>query len=84
MVDLQSTINAIVDAAKLPISIILVAVGNADRKKFKILDGETNKSLVHSLSGEVCTRDIVQFVPFRRFKNDYKSLTKEILFEVSA
>ena len=41
--DLQSTINMIVEAAKLPISIILIAVGNADRKKFKILDGDTNK-----------------------------------------
>ena len=41
--DLQSTINMIVEAAKLPISIILIAVGNADRKKFKILDGDSSK-----------------------------------------
>lgn len=59
LIDMQSTINAIVEAAKLPISIVLVAVGNADRKKFKILDGETKHALIHSVTGEVCTRDIV-------------------------
>ena len=76
--------NAIVEAAKLPISIVLVAVGNADRRKFKILDGETKHELVHSITGEKCSRDIVQYVPFRRYKSDYRSLTKEILFEMAA
>ena len=57
--DFQSTVNAIVEAAKLPISIILVAVGNADRKKFKLLDGETRHQLIHSVTGEVASRDIV-------------------------
>ena len=43
IIDMKSTINAIVEAAKLPLSIVLVAVGDADRKKFKILDGETKQ-----------------------------------------
>ena len=84
LVDMASTIDAIVEAAKLPLSIVLVAVGDADRKKFKILDGETKHALVHSRTKEVCCRDIVQYVPFRRYKNDYRSLTKEILFEIAA
>ena len=38
---MTATTNAIVEASHLPISIVLVAVGDADRKKFRILDGET-------------------------------------------
>ena len=80
---MTATTNAIVEASKLPISIVLVAVGDADRKKFRILDGETKQTLVHSITGEECTRDIVQYVPFRRYKNDYRLLTKEILLEIA-
>lgn len=61
-----------------------MAVGDADRKTFKILDGDTKHKLVHSITGEKVARDIVQFVPFRRYRNDYRSLTKEILFEMAA
>lgn len=41
VIDMKSTTNAIIEAAHLPLSIVVVAVGEADQKKFKILDGET-------------------------------------------
>jgi uncharacterized protein with von Willebrand factor type A (vWA) domain len=38
--DLQQTIDAIVEASFLPLSIIIVGIGNEDFKKMKILDGD--------------------------------------------
>lgn len=38
---------------------------------------------MHSITGEVCSRDIVQFVPFRRYANNYRSLAREILIELA-
>ena len=84
IIDMKSTVDAIVEAAKLPLSIVLVAVGDADRKKFKILDGDEKHKLIHSVTGEAVSRDIVQYVPFRRYKHDYRGLTKEILYEMAA
>ena len=31
----------------------------------------------------MCSRDIVQFVPFRRYSNNYRSLAREILIELA-
>ena len=64
---MKSTINAICEAAKQPISIILVAVGEKDNvcKNFRFLDGDFDpesgerSKLIHSETGESCCRDIV-------------------------
>lgn len=38
--DMDQTINSIVDASELPISIIIVGVGNEDFKSMRKLDGD--------------------------------------------
>ncbi|XP_061198875.1 copine-3 isoform X1 [Neopsephotus bourkii] len=65
--DLDQTRTAIVNASKLPMSIIIVGVGGADFDAMEFLDGDDG--VLRSSSGEPAVRDIVQFVPFRKFQN---------------
>lgn len=65
--DLDQTRSAIVNASRLPMSIIIVGVGGADFSTMEFLDGDDGR--LRSPTGEVAVRDIVQFVPFRKFQN---------------
>ncbi|XP_038077700.1 copine-3-like isoform X2 [Patiria miniata] len=79
--DMYETRDAIVAASKLPMSIIIVGVGNADFSDMRMLDGDDG--VLRSPSGEPVCRDIVQFVPFRDFKQASPAkLTKCVLAEV--
>ncbi|NXX48062.1 CPNE1 protein, partial [Tricholaema leucomelas] len=79
--DLDQTRHAIVNASKLPMSIIIVGVGEADFKAMEFLDGDNG--VLKSLTGEPAARDIVQFVPFRQFKNaPREALSQVVLAEV--
>ncbi len=60
--DMRETVSAIIDASRLPLSVIIVGIGS-DSSEFndmRILDGD-DKMLQHQ--SLVCERDIVQFVP---------------------
>nr|XP_057915730.1 copine-3 isoform X1 [Doryrhamphus excisus] len=79
--DMDDTRNAIVNASRLPMSIIIVGVGGADFTAMEFLDGDDGR--LRSMTGEAAMRDIVQFVPFRQFKNAPKeALAKSVLAEV--
>ncbi|XP_043937341.1 copine-2 [Protopterus annectens] len=79
--DMDETRHAIVQASKLPMSIIIVGVGNADFAAMEFLDGDN--SALRSYTGEEAMRDIVQFVPFREFRNVPKeTLAKAVLAEL--
>lgn len=65
--DMDETRHAVVQASKLPMSIIIVGVGNADFAAMEFLDGDSR--VLRSHTGEEAVRDIVQFVPFRNFRN---------------
>ncbi len=56
--DTDATIEALRIASELPISIIIVGVGNADFSTMDALDGD---------DGKLGFRDIVQFVPLRDY-----------------
>jgi quinol-cytochrome oxidoreductase complex cytochrome b subunit len=58
--------QAIFEASSLPMSLIIVGVGNADFAAMSELDGDNG--VLRAPSGEPVRRDIVQFVPFREFK----------------
>ena len=64
--DMSNTRAAIVAASKLPMSLIIVGVGQADFDDMEILDGDNG--VLRAPGGEPAQRDIVQFVPFRDFK----------------
>jgi len=79
--DMEATIDTIVKYNDRPLSIVIVGVGPADFKNMDILDADDDP--LRSLSGAVAKRDIVQFVPFRDFKNAPPSvLAKETLEEI--
>ncbi|MEQ2189104.1 Copine-4 [Goodea atripinnis] len=65
--DMADTREAIVQASHLPMSIIIVGIGNADFGDMQMLDGDDG--ILRSPKGEPVLRDIVQFVPFRNFKH---------------
>uniref|UniRef100_A0A8C6LR08 Copine-3 n=1 Tax=Nothobranchius furzeri TaxID=105023 RepID=A0A8C6LR08_NOTFU len=65
--DMDQTRSAIVNASRLPMSIIIVGVGGADFEAMEFLDGDDGT--LRSATGEAALRDIVQFVPFRQFTN---------------
>ncbi|XP_074917448.1 copine-6 [Chelonoidis abingdonii] len=63
--DMPATREAIARASRLPVSIIIVGVGNTDFSDMRALDEEDG---TQESGGERAVRDIVQFVPFREFK----------------
>ncbi|ORX76492.1 Copine-domain-containing protein [Anaeromyces robustus] len=79
--DREETIRSIVKASFLPISIIIVGVGNDDFETMNELDADE----VPLRDGTtVMNRDIVQFVPYRAVNaaNDPKVLAKQVLYEI--
>lgn len=86
--DIQKTKRAIIEASKLPMSIIIVGVGHADFKKMEKLDSDHVRL---SSGGRVAERDIVQFVPLHKFLissgddqyvKSQADLAKEVLAEI--
>uniref|UniRef100_A0A669QYJ9 Copine-8 n=1 Tax=Phasianus colchicus TaxID=9054 RepID=A0A669QYJ9_PHACC len=84
--DMAQTKEAIVNAAKLPMSIIIVGVGQAEFDAMVELDGDDIRI---SSRGKVAERDIVQFVPFRDYTDRGGSqvlsmarLAKDVLAEI--
>ncbi|XP_066528602.1 copine-1 isoform X2 [Hoplias malabaricus] len=79
--DLDQTKQSIVNCSKLPISIIIVGVGEADFKAMEVLDGDNG--VLKSPTGEAAARDIVQFVPFKDYVNaPRETLAQTVLAEV--
>uniref|UniRef100_A0A4W6G3Z3 Copine III n=1 Tax=Lates calcarifer TaxID=8187 RepID=A0A4W6G3Z3_LATCA len=79
--DMDETRQAIVNASRLPMSIIIVGVGGADFSAMEFLDGDDG--ILRSATGEAAMRDIVQFVPFRQFQNSPpEALAQCVLAEV--
>ncbi|XP_055825308.1 protein BONZAI 1-like [Solanum dulcamara] len=79
--DLQETKDALVQAADLPLSILIVGVGGADFKEMEILDADKGERL-ESTTGRVAVRDIVQFVPLRDVQNVDVSVVQSLLAEL--
>ncbi|KAF3816213.1 hypothetical protein GH733_014386, partial [Mirounga leonina] len=84
--DMAQTKESIVNASKLPMSIIIVGVGPAEFDAMVELDGDDVRV---SSRGKYAERDIVQFVPFRdyidRSGNHILSmarLAKDVLAEI--
>lgn len=84
--DMHLTKSAIIDASTLPISIIIVGVGDADFEAMNELDSDDVKLSVDDRHAE---RDIVQFVPLNHFLSTSEpgiksqaDLAEEVLAEI--
>jgi hypothetical protein len=80
--DMKSTINEIVKASELPISLIVVGVGDEDFGLMNLLDSD--EALLYSPElKQRAKRDIVQFVPFNDFRDkSIHALAVETLDEI--
>jgi vacuolar-type H+-ATPase subunit F/Vma7 len=67
--DMDDTIDEIVKGSSLPLSIIIIGVGDANFDSMNILDGD-DEPLYSKKTKSYMKSDIVQFVPFDEFKND--------------
>lgn len=84
--DMHFTKHAIVDASTLPMSIIIVGVGDAEFDSMDELDSDDVRL---SVDGRYAERDIVQFVPLNKFLTrngatikSQAELAKEVLAEI--
>ena len=78
--DMDDTKNALVEASFLPISVIIIGIGDGDFGNMDILDADENP--LFDKNGRKADRDLVQFVPFNNFKNNPQKLAEEVLEEI--
>ena len=75
---MEATKYAIVNACELPMSIIIIGVGNEEFDSMEELDGDNQKLRA---GGRVASRDIVQFVEYREAMKR-GDLAEQVLKEV--
>ncbi|XP_030521094.1 protein BONZAI 3-like [Rhodamnia argentea] len=81
LTDEQETVDALVRASDLPLSILIVGVGGADFTQMEKLDADHGIRL-ESSTGRIATRDIVQFVPMREVHRGGISAAQALLEEL--
>lgn len=69
---MEATKDAVIAASALPLSIIIIGVGDEDFSSMEFLDAD--KRVLKSSTGVVAARDIVQFVGMA-WHSFFKSLT---------
>lgn len=77
--DMDKVIDLIIDCCQLPLSIIIVGVGNANFDNMDRLDGDGG---LYGSKGQRAVRDIVQFVPFRNVQYNADVLAQQLLAEL--
>ena len=80
IVDQQKTIDALVEGSFLPLSVIIIGIGNDHFQEMIQLDGDEIPLI--SSNGIKRMRDLVQFVPFNKYRNDPNELAAQVLEEV--
>ena len=82
--DLDATMSSIISASNLPLSVIIIGVGNED---FSAMDALDSDGKLLRAGGRTAARDIVQFVELRKFLArdgtwSKEDLAKEVLAEI--
>jgi len=79
--DMAATVTEIVQATNLPMSIVIVGVGNSP--EFKNMDAlDSDDVALRDRNGVTASRDIVQFVPFAKYVATPQKLAEETLAEI--
>ena len=79
--DIDETVDWIVESSSLPISIIIIGIGNADFEAMNFLDADDER-LFSKRHQKFQERDNVQFVEFNNFKHNPNLLARETLEEL--
>ena len=64
---MKETKECLVDCAYLPLSIVIIGIGNEDFTKMVDLDGDLG---LKDYNWRYAKRDLVQFVEFNKFKDN--------------
>ena len=78
--DMDDTIEELVEGSFLPLSVIIIGVGNGDFTNMNILDADDNP--LYNSKRVKAARDLVQFVPFLKYESNPEQLAVEVLEEV--
>ena len=78
--DIDNTINELVNSSFLPLSVIIIGIGNANFDSMNVLDADENPLI--SNGGVRAARDLVQFVPFSKYESCPERLAQEVLAEI--
>ena len=78
--DMSKTIDSLVESSFLPISVIIIGIGNADFSIMNKLDADDDP--LYDKNERKADRDLVQFVPFIKFQNDGQKLAEQVLEEI--
>ena len=78
--DIDKTIDSLLEASFLPISVIIIGIGDANFSNMNFLDSDTEP--LTDKTGRKADRDMVQFVPFKKFSNNGELLAIEVLEEI--
>ena len=78
--DEQDTMDALVDGSFLPLSVIIIGIGNDHFREMIELDGDDKP--IKNRDGVIRMRDLVQFVPFNKYRNNPNMLAEQVLEEV--
>ncbi|MES1915729.1 MAG: hypothetical protein MHM6MM_007634 [Cercozoa sp. M6MM] len=78
--DMEQTVERLVTGSNLPLSIVIVGVGDADFSGMEALDGDDG--VLTDRKGRRAARDIVQFVPYNSVNSDSWELARVTLQEV--
>ena len=79
--DIDDTVDCVVESSYLPVSIIIIGVGDADFSSMNFLDADDEPLYSQKLQ-KFQERDNVQFVEFNKFKNNPQMLARETLQEM--
>jgi hypothetical protein len=78
--DMNETRDAIYEASFLPISFVIIGIGDYSFENMVTLDGDEIE--LTNTKGMKVERDIVQFVKYSNFKTDVNRLSQELLREI--
>lgn len=78
--DIQEGCDLIVEASYYPLSIIIIGIGNSDFKQMIDLDGDD--VLLTNSKGIQKKRDLVNFVRFNDYKDNFDTLAQKVCEEI--
>ena len=79
--DMEDTIDGLVEASYLPISVIIIGIGNADFSNMDFLANHDEPLI--DRNGRKSDRNIAQFFPFKDYSYNREQLVQIILKEIS-
>lgn len=74
--DYDATLEKLIVLSRLPVSVVIIGLGNEDFSKMRLLDS-SNGPLRRGI--ETASRSFVQFVPYNEFRGDLSLLAEKVL-----